>query len=220
MSIEQLLNHTELHSLLYSGNTKGATQLLRQQCNVLVSHSLKEIRLYLSSINQGMYHYILNKENISLHNCCYENEQLISQCTSITYLSVGEYILNAYATCTDYLIEKHQNPHIKNAIAYIHCHLAEPLTLSVVCDAVALNQCYLCSLFSKEVGMSFSKYVVLQRISLSKQLMRTTSLPLTIVASKCGFQNVSYFCTSFKKIEGCTPSQYLANQKEKKALSY
>lgn len=219
MTHEALLNHSELYSLLYSGNTSDAIQLFLEQSKKLHNASIRQIRFYLSAINQGIYNYILFHERISLHKCCYTNEELIHNCTYQNYLSLGKHILHAYGDCTEYLIEKHKNTHVKNAISYIHEHLSEPLTLTSVCEAISLNRCYLCDLFSKEVGMTFCEYVVKQRILLAKRLLLTTNLPMAMIAARCGFNNLSYFSTSFKKVEGVTPSVFLKQHCNSRGLT-
>ncbi len=57
--------------------------------------------------------------------------------------------------------------------------------------------------------MTFSEYVLKRRITLAKKLLTTTSLPISGIAIQCGFQQPSYFCTSFKKVEGVSPSTFL-----------
>ena len=32
------------------------------------------------------------------------------------------------------------------------------------------------------------------------------------IAGYCGFEKMEYFCYVFKKVEGCTPSQYRLNR--------
>ena len=211
MSLEDLLNHSELFSLLYYGHSVEANRLLKEELKKLKTSSLQEIRLFLSSLNLGMYQYILIHEKISLHKSCYENEKQIAHCTFQNYTSIGEDILNSYIYCKEYLVEKHKNNHIKNAIAYIHEHLAEPMTLSTVCKAISINNCYLCDLFRKEVGMTFSEYVLNRRITLAKKLLLTTNLTISQISIRCGFQQLSYFCTSFKKVEGVSPSTFQKN---------
>ncbi|WP_066718406.1 helix-turn-helix transcriptional regulator [Clostridium sp. Marseille-P299] len=205
---EQFFNHLEIYSLLYSGNTKEAIKVFKSKVGELKNESILLLRLYLNSLNHGIYNYILMKESISLHECCYENSQLIQQCTSRTYIDIGIQIITSFSNCTDYLIEKHKNEHIKKAIAYIHNHLSESLSLDVVCKEVCVNRCYLCDLFKQEVHMTFSDYVLKQRISLAKKLLKTSNIGINVVAFKCGFSSTSYFSTCFRKIEGISPSEY------------
>ena len=155
---EFLVNHHELYTLLYNGNLKSALSVFTEHCSQLEKIPLQQVRLYLSSLNHGIYNYILINE------------------------------------------------HIKKAIIYIHNHLGDNLSLQSVCEAINLNHCYLCDLFRREVHMTFSEYVLQQRISLAKQLLRNTNLSMSFIAMRCGFNTASYFCTCFKKVEGVTPS--------------
>lgn len=203
---EFLVNHHELYTLLYNGNLKSALTVFAEHCKQLEQLPLQQIRLYLSSLNLGIYNYILINEQISLHDCCVKNDQLLLQCSSTNFATVGETILINYSNCKEYLIEKHENEHIKKAIIYIRNHLGDNLSLQSICEAINLKHCYLCDLFRREVHMTFSEYVLQQRIGLAKKLLRNTNLSMSFIAMRCGFNTASYFCTCFKKVEGVTPS--------------
>ncbi len=205
---EFLLNHNELYILLYNGNLQVALNAFQEDRNQLEQLPPQQIRLYLSSLNHGIYNYILIKEQVSLHDCCTKNEQLLIQCSSANFASIGNSIITNYAYCKDYLVEKHENEHIKNAITYIHNHLDENISLQSVSEAINLNHCYLCDLFRREVHMTFGEYVLKQRIRLAKQLLQTSDLSTSFIAMRCGFNTASYFSTCFKKQEGVTPSSY------------
>lgn len=73
-----------------------------------------------------------------------------------------------------------------------------PLTLDNVCKSININRCYLSDILKKQVKCTFSQYILKQRISLSKKLLKDSSLTINIIAEKCGFTNHSYFCTCFK----------------------
>lgn len=208
--MEKLLNHLDICILLYCGNTIGSIELFKDKINSLDKQlSISDYKLCVSSLNVSVYNYILREESISLHQCCYENANLIEECTSYSSLiNIGEIIISSYGNCSDYLIEKYENPHIKKALTYIHNHIHEPLTLANVCENININRCYLCDIFKKNVGINFSEYITRQRINLSKKLLIHSDLPLDIVANKCAFCNISYFCTTFKKFTGNTPLSY------------
>lgn len=58
------------------------------------------------------------------------------------------------------------------------------------------------------IGLSFSKYLLQMRIKKACFLLRTTILPMCVVAMQCGFQNVSYFHRQFSKLMNETPARY------------
>jgi len=56
-----------------------------------------------------------------------------------------------------------------------------------------------------------SKKIINERIlTESKRLIKYTSLPLKEIAARLGFKDLGYFCRSFKKETGITPSTYKA----------
>ena len=70
-----------------------------------------------------------------------------------------------------------------------------------------------CTLFKKETSQTFSSYINNARIRYAKKLLLDSTLSLDLVASKCGFQTQAYFCTTFKKLTGISPTQFIAQQK-------
>lgn len=207
--MEQLFNHLDICSLIYQGNTAGARSLFESTFSQYThGKCISQIKMFLYSLNYGIYNYILIHEKISLHQCCNETYILISNCYNIEELyQMGLHIIDNYSRCQDYLIEKYSNPHIKKALYYIHQHLGEDLTLENVCQHIGINKCYFCTLFKTETGYTYSKYINKARIRLAHRLIKTTSLALDVIASQCGFNNYSYFCTTFKNLIGSPPTQ-------------
>jgi two-component system response regulator YesN len=99
------------------------------------------------------------------------------------------------------------NP-IDSAITYISQHFAEPISLQDVAERVYLSPSHFSRLFKAEMGVTFTEYLTQYRIQKSKILLRITSLPVEIIANNTGFSNSSYFSTTFKRLEGRTPTEY------------
>lgn len=213
--METLINHTTMCSLIYYGNLNEAANLLDQHFNEdLVFLNFNEVKLYILSLNLSIYNYILIKENISLYKCCLMNLELINNTYDFGGLrDAGHALINSYGFCSDYLIEKHENPHIKKAIQFIHEHLSEPLTLEKIALYVNINASYLSTLFKSCTGYRINDYINKRRITISKNLLAETHLPLDLVATQCGFNNYPYFCTIFKKSVGICPSAFRAQTK-------
>jgi two-component system response regulator YesN len=72
---------------------------------------------------------------------------------------------------------------------------------------VALNASYFSRLFKKEMGVSFTDYLMRQRIERSVDLLTTTPLSFEEITWAVGLENVSYFHRMFKKLTGNTPRQ-------------
>lgn len=202
----QLVNHQDIYTLFYHGDTQGAIRLFQSRANE-IEYTPATRKLYLSSLNFGIYNYILFKQNISLHECCMENEKKISLVTPGSFVATGSDIIMSYCMDVRYLIEKHSNPHIKNALYYIHTHISEPLSLKAVSEIINLNPTYLCQLFKKEVHTGFCDYVLLRRLKLAKELLLHSNDSIEKIAEQCGFKNHAYFSTCYRKYFGISPSQ-------------
>ncbi len=202
-----VFNHNEIYQFLFNGNTTQAIQIFIKKTNPEEFTPFLR-NSYLSSLNFGIYNCILLKENISLHECCMENERKIQQATTTSFIDVGVDIISSYGNDIRYIIEKHANPHIKNAISYIHEHLSESLSLEEVSSIAYINSAYFSDLFKKEVGCGFCDYVQLQRVRTAQKLLVNTSLSIQEIAEYCGFRSAAYFATCFKKYNHTTPSAY------------
>lgn len=206
-----MFDHNEIYYFLYNGNTSQAIKAFVEKTTPETFTPFLRSS-YLSSLNFGIYNYILLKENISLHDCCMENERKILKSTATSFLDIGIDIISSYGNDTRYMIEKYENSHIKAAIIYIHEHLSEPLSLALVSEVICINPSYLSDLFMQEVHINFSDYVNMQRIKTAKKLLKNTSLSIQDISDKCGYRSVSYFSTCFKKYAGISASDYRRGQ--------
>lgn len=202
---EFYFNHAEIYTLLFNGNIQSAIEVFTNKTKAVEFTPLTRTS-YLSSLNYGIYNYILLKENLSLHNCCMENEKKISRVTTDSVVSTGINIITAYGFDERYLIEKYHNVHIKNALYYIHTHLNEPMSLKLVSTAINVSPSYLCQLFRKETDTSFCDYILNRRIKLAQGLLKKTNRPIQDIADQCGFKSAAYFSTCYKKETGHLPS--------------
>lgn len=202
-----IFNHSEIYNLLLQGNTAQAINLFIKKTNPEdFSPFLRNS--YLSSLNFGIYNFILLNKKLSLHECCMENERKILQTTNSSFISTGIEIISSYENDTSYIIEQHSNPYIRAAISYIHAHLSEPLTLEVISNIIHMNSAYFCDLFKKEVGCCFIEYIQRQRVQTAKNLLSNTALSIQEISESCGFCSAGYFSTCFKKYEKISPSKY------------
>ncbi len=91
---------------------------------------------------------------------------------------------------------------------YIDNNLLEEITLRELSSKFYTDMYYLSHLFKKVTGFTFKKYLIIQRLSLAKDLLIETDYDITYVAHNSGFNNVNHFIRIFKKYEGITPYQY------------
>lgn len=109
-------------------------------------------------------------------------------------------------------------PEISNAVLFIRQNLQTELTLESIASKVQLSPSYFGHLFKKEMGVSLIEYIVEQRIELAKTWLKDGRYRNYELAEKTGFQNYSYFCTTFKKVTGMTPNEYKNAHKRKTVI--
>jgi AraC family transcriptional regulator len=78
---------------------------------------------------------------------------------------------------------------LQQAIAYIHNHLPEDLSIMVIANELEMSQYYFSRLFKQSTGLSPYQYVMRQRIERAKYLLKTTVLSVLSIAEQVGFSN-------------------------------
>lgn len=93
-------------------------------------------------------------------------------------------------------------------LQYIGSVFLEPVSLEDIADHVHLNKAYLTTLFKKYTGYTIGEYITLQRIHYAKKLLRESSLSVSEVCYRSGYNDPSHFCRTFKHLEHVTPLAY------------
>jgi AraC-like DNA-binding protein len=63
-------------------------------------------------------------------------------------------------------------------------------------------------LFHRETGLTFSDYVMRQRIETAGNMLRYSDYSSTEISEILAFSSQSYFIRCFRKVYGMTPSEY------------
>lgn len=98
------------------------------------------------------------------------------------------------------------NSSLKTIEQYIEQNLDKPLLCSEIAKAVYLSPDYISRLFHKEKGMPLKEYITLTKMNAARNMIITTTLPISLIASKVGYDNFSHFSKVYKKVMGTTPS--------------
>lgn len=99
-------------------------------------------------------------------------------------------------------------PVITKAKAYIHEHLDEELTLAQVAKSVCMSSYYFCKTFKKATGLTFVDYISRVRVEKVKQMLLNPHTRISEAAFATGFQSLSQFNRTFRRIAGESPSTY------------
>lgn len=107
------------------------------------------------------------------------------------------------------LQEKDSGDVADRARQYIAQNLDKRFGLNDVAEALHISQGYLSAAFKKQVGMGFLDYVTSEKIRLATELLSSGQYHIYEVARRVGFENQYYFSKVFRKVMGCSPSEYL-----------
>ncbi|WP_168121193.1 AraC family transcriptional regulator [Paenibacillus sp. HB172176] len=91
---------------------------------------------------------------------------------------------------------------------YIHAHYQEALTLEELARQFFISPAYLSRVFLKLTGCHISEYVRIVRIQEAQKLLRTTRRKVQVIAEQVGFEHISHFNKTFKKVAGLPPVRY------------
>ena len=103
---------------------------------------------------------------------------------------------------------------IQEAMAYTKANIHDPeLSIPMVCSQLHISAGYFCSLFKKQVKLTFLQYVMQLRMEEAQGLLRSTELKAFEIAERIGFSEPNYFSFCFKKHTGTTPKEYRSKLK-------
>lgn len=91
---------------------------------------------------------------------------------------------------------------------YLDRHFAEDLTLEDVAAVAGFSKFHFSRTFKQLSGSNFYEYLCHRRIKSSESLLMQPGMSISQIALQSGFSSVSTFNRTFKKMKGCTPTQY------------
>lgn len=97
---------------------------------------------------------------------------------------------------------------VKRALAFIHQNFDRTFTLQEITYAVGVSKSYFSQIFRDEMGLPLWEYLNRYRVQKAKDYLHSTTLPITEIAMRVGFDDFSYFGRVFNKFCGCSPRAY------------
>lgn len=93
-------------------------------------------------------------------------------------------------------------------------YMSDEISLNTVAAEVGMSPSYFSSIFSKEMGKTFVKYLTEIRMDRAKELLMCSSMKTSEIGYEVGYKDPHYFSYIFKKTQNCTPKEFRARGKE------
>ncbi|MFK7692828.1 response regulator [Paenibacillus sp. HJGM_3] len=97
---------------------------------------------------------------------------------------------------------------IEEAKEYIDRHLAKEVSLEEVAEQLGFNPSYFSQLFKLTTNETFVQYRIKRRMERAKQLLEQPHYRIVDISYEIGYADHAHFTKTFKKMEGCSPSEY------------
>lgn len=110
------------------------------------------------------------------------------------------------ASETDPLAEKRTL--IRDCIRFVEEHYAEQIRLENLAERAYLSPEYFSKVFKRLTSQTPIEFITSLRLDKAKQLLSTSSLPVTEIAQRTGFHDANYFSRQFRKAEGMSPATW------------
>lgn len=97
---------------------------------------------------------------------------------------------------------------VELAKEYVQEHYYEKLSLTEVADKIGVTPGYLSTLFQRQLNKGFIDFLNEIRIERACAYLEQNYFKTYEIAYKVGFRDEKYFSKVFRKVKGCSPSEY------------
>lgn len=97
----------------------------------------------------------------------------------------------------------------EKVLSYIGENLSRPLTLERIAEQFFVSKYYLSHAFSREVGVSVYRYILLRRLMMARQMLAAGEAAGQ-VCRECGFSDYTSFYRAFKSEYGISPREFIS----------
>ena len=95
---------------------------------------------------------------------------------------------------------------------FVQYNFMNDIRVGDIAQACSCSESTVHHLFKRFHGKSVKQYIAELRINQAKKLLETSDMPVGSIAQMCGFSNLNYFPTAFKKAVGMSPTEYRGRQ--------
>ena len=98
--------------------------------------------------------------------------------------------------------------YVERAVELIRQKFSQVITMDDIISGIPVSKFHFIRVFRRIMGTTPYNYLTNYRINSAKFLLRTTDMPVSEIADKCGFSDTSNFIVQFKKHTSQSPLRY------------
>lgn len=170
---------------------------------ILVVSNNKNEAVVTQTLSEGANDYILKP--VKLNDILYKVSNLVD--IFAYHKEYLEKFQNAEVPAVTFKENEHQ--FVNSFAVYIESVLGEKeeITIKRMCTDLNVSTSTLERLVRKHYGCNPVKYLAKRRLEKAHHLLNTTTMNVSEIADKLGYNSVSYFSTTYKKYFGKSPLQ-------------
>ena len=148
----------------------------------------------------------------------YENKELVYA------IEEGKRLIDKYFSAPkeeaieeDFFMEEDNIGDIRLSLAretienYIKAHYMDDISMHNLARVMNYSDAHFCKLFKQCFKINFTAYLTEYRIGIAKKMLEDPRMNIKDIGNASGYTDSNYFARVFKRIAGCTPTEYRAN---------
>lgn len=175
------------------------------------SKSLHQHHIDLMELISGLYRFSANND-IEVEEFLGDIRELYSSLLELEPDALRNWLIDSCFSLRENLISvrnKSTKSYVEKAKKYVHNNYAdEELSLDKICEVLSVSNSYFSTVFKKETGNSFIKYLTDYRLERASCLLVETNEKSYNIAKYVGYTDPNYFSYVFKRRFGMSPSKY------------
>lgn len=104
--------------------------------------------------------------------------------------------------------------YVEHALEFIDHNFDKNIKVNDIANYIGIDRSYLTNIFKKSMNMSPQKYLVNYRLDKACGLLKTTSLPVSNIATQIGYNDPLSFSKVFKMFHNISPKAYRTQHEE------
>ena len=123
----------------------------------------------------------------------------------------GSALADIHSGNSEFQIDSCKDEIARTALRYIISNISKKISVSTLCRIAETNPSTLNFKIRKAFSLSTAELIEQVRMNEARRLLRNSTYKISEVASRCGFENIYYFSSVFKKYHGIAPTEYRRN---------